>query len=127
MAGPAFSTKAESHTYRSHGFDVIGMTSLAEAKLCREAEICYQAMAMITDYDCWHETHEAVTVDMVIGHLMANTALAKEVLVDVLHTLPETREACGCGSALSTAIITQPDAMPEDTREALMPILAPYL
>lgn len=125
MEGPAFSTKAESNLYRSFGFDVIGMTSLAEAKLSREAEICYQAMAMVTDYDCWHESEEDVSVDMVIAHLLANAALAKQALGDMLPKLGQ--KTCQCEEALAQALITQPDAMPEATKAKLAPIIGKYL
>ena len=126
MEGPAFSTKAESNVYRRLGFDVIGMTSMAEAKLCREAEICYQAMAMVTDYDCWHETEEAVSVELVIGHLAANTELSKHILAEVIGELPDER-TCACGSALKNAILTERDAIPAETLEALKPIVGKYL
>ena len=102
------------------------MTSLAEAKLCREAELCYQAMSMVTDYDCWRESEEAVTVEMVIGHLTANTALAKEIIVKLLPALPDM-SGCGCRSALEHAIITSRDAMPEETRKRLAPIIGKYV
>jgi 5'-methylthioadenosine phosphorylase len=125
MEGPAFSTKAESNVYRSFGFDVIGMTSLAEAKLSREAEICYQAMAMVTDYDCWHESEEDVSVDMVIAHLLANAALARQALGDMLPKLGH--KTCRCEDALAQALITQPDAMPEATKEKLAPIIGKYV
>jgi 5'-methylthioadenosine phosphorylase len=126
MEGPAFSTKAESNTYRKLGFDVIGMTSLPEAKLCREAEICYQAMAMVTDYDCWHESVEHVTVEMIIGHLMANSSLAKEILRVLLPAIPETRH-CACGDMLRNAILTRKEAAPSATLRALKPIIGKYL
>lgn len=125
MEGPAFSTKAESHMYRQWGGDIIGMTSLPEAKLCREAELCYQAMALVTDYDCWHATEEAVTVEMVIGHLMANTKLAKAVLQDLIPTIPEAR-ACDCGSALKEALLTQRKAVPDAIRKKLDAIVGPH-
>ena len=126
MEGPAFSTKAESNVYRTLGFDVIGMTSLAEAKLCREAEICYQPMAMVTDYDCWHESEAAVTVEQVLGHLSANTALAQDILLELMRDLPDTRD-CACANALRNAIITARDAVPDDRRQALKPIIGRYL
>ena len=122
MEGPAFSTKAESRAYRQLGFDVIGMTSLPEAKLAREAEICYQAIAMVTDYDCWRESEESVTVEMIIGHLTANVTLAKAILRRLVGAIPESR-GCGCGDALKSAIFTRPDAIPAATREALRPIV----
>ncbi len=125
MEGPAFSTKAESNTYRKLGFDIIGMTSLPEAKLCREAEICYQPMSMITDYDCWHETEDDVTAEGVFEHLTANTVMAKRVLLELLPTIPEKR-ACGCGSALASAIMTH-RGVPEEIRERLEPIVGKYL
>ena len=125
MEGPAFSTKAESRTYRKLGFDIIGMTSLPEAKLCREAEICYQAMAMITDYDCWHESEDDVTAEGVFAHLMANSQMAKSVLPELLPAIPESR-GCGCGSALASAIMTQRGAA-EDTRRKLGPLVSKYL
>ncbi len=126
MEGPAFSTKAESNAYRQLGFDVIGMTSLPEAKLCREAEICYQAMAMVTDYDCWHESEEDVTVDLVISHLLANSALAKSILQELIPAIPASRD-CGCGSALANALLTEKGAAPEATKQKLAPIVGKYL
>jgi len=126
MEGPAFSTKAESNVYRRFGFDVIGMTSLPEAKLCREAEICYQAMAMVTDYDCWHETEEPVAVEMLIGHLKANTALAKDVLLELAPRIPEKRR-CACGNVVRNAVLTAPKSIPRETRKALEPIVGRYL
>jgi 5'-methylthioadenosine phosphorylase len=108
------------------GFDVVGMTSLAEAKLCREAEICYQSVAMVTDYDCWHETNESVTVEMIIGHLTANTALAKEILKDLMTVLPAKRR-CICAHALQNAILTDRKAIPPKTKKSLKPIVGKYL
>ena len=126
MEGPAFSTRAESNAYRAMGFDIIGMTSLPEAKLCREAELCYQAMAMVTDYDCWHETEEDVTVDAVVAHLMANTKLAKEVLRDLIPRIPEGR-TCPCAAALATAVLTSREAISEETRHRLRALVGKYL
>ncbi len=126
MEGPAFSTRAESHAYRRLGGDIIGMTSLPEAKLCREAEICYQAMAMVTDYDCWHATAEAVSVELVLAHLVANTARAKAVLAAMLPRLADAPD-CPCRHALAHAIMTTPDAMPPETVARLRPIIGPYL
>lgn len=126
MEGPAFSTKAESHVYRQLGFDIIGMTSLGEAKLCREAEICYQSICMVTDYDCWREAGEAVTVEMVIGHLNANTALAKEIVKNIVAELPEKR-SCSCGEALKHAVLSQPDAITEEAKHRLGPLLDKYM
>ena len=126
MEGPAFSTKAESHAYRHLGFDIIGMTSLPEAKLCREAEMCYQSMAMVTDYDCWHEDTASVTVEMVISHVKANTTLAKEILRQVVPALPE-RHGCGCGSALQTAIMTDPKTVPPEILKKMAPIVGKYI
>lgn len=126
MEGPAFSTKSESLYYRKLGFDVIGMTSLAEAKLCREAEMCYQAVTMITDYDCWHETKEQVTVEMIIGYLMRNVSLAKEIIAELAGSLP-ARRTCGCDGIMKYAIITDRKMIPGATKKALMPILGKYL
>lgn len=126
MEGPAFSTKAESNIYRQLGCDVIGMTSLPEAKLCREAELCFHSMAMVTDYDCWHESEEDVTVDLVISHLIANSALAKTILQDLIPALPENRP-CSCGSALENALLTDRNAAPEATKQKLAPIVGKYL
>jgi 5'-methylthioadenosine phosphorylase len=126
MEGPAFSTRAESNSYRQLGGDVIGMTSLPEAKLCREAEMCYAAMAMVTDYDCWREGEEHVTVEMIIANLVANSALAKDVLAHLITVLPETR-ACSCDSALKDAILTDRNAIPETAKIALQAIAGKYL
>ena len=126
MEGPAFSTRAESEMYRSWGTDVIGMTALPEAKLAREAEICYGILACATDYDCWHETTEAVTVDMVIANLLKNVSTSKEILRRVITQIPEER-ACACASALKDAIITSRDGIPGDIREKMHPIVGKYL
>ncbi len=105
MEGPQFSTKAESNVYRSWGMDVIGMTNLQEAKLAREAEICYATVAMVTDYDCWHPEHDAVTVNQIIANLVKNAENAAQVVTRAVETMPAGR-ACKCGSALAHAIIT---------------------
>jgi 5'-methylthioadenosine phosphorylase len=125
MEGPQFSTKAESNLYRSWGMDVIGMTNLQEAKLAREAELCYVTVAMVTDYDCWHEEHDHVTVDQIIGVLMKNAENACNVVRETVAALPQTRD-CGCGSALKHAIITQKDAVPAATLERLKLIVGKY-
>jgi 5'-methylthioadenosine phosphorylase len=126
MEGPAFSTKAESNINRQLGCDVIGMTSLPEAKLCREAEICYQAMAMVTDYDCWHETEEHVTLELILGHLSANSRLALAILRELIPAIPGQRE-CGCRSALAYAIATDRKVVPAATRLKLAPLVGKYL
>ncbi|MBA4388597.1 MAG: S-methyl-5'-thioadenosine phosphorylase [Verrucomicrobia bacterium] len=126
MEGPHFSTRAESNAYRRNGSSIIGMTSLGEAKLCREAGICYQAMAMVTDYDCWHESEEPVTVDMIIGNLLANVKLAKEILVELIGSLPE-KSGCACSKSLENAIMTAPGAIPARVKKALAPILRGYV
>lgn len=126
MEGPLFSTKAESNVYRSFGFDVIGMTSLPEAKLCREAEICYQNLSMVTDYDCWREAGESVSVEMVMGHFSANISMVKAVLKDLLPTLSLAR-TCGCGDALLGAIMTDHSVIPVETKKKLRPIIGKYL
>lgn len=126
MEGPQFSTLAESRLYRSWGMDIIGMTNLQEAKLAREAEICYATMALVTDYDCWHPDHDAVTVEMVIANLMENAKTAQRVIADTVERLGVDRP-CGCKDALGTAIITRPDAVPAGVRRALAPIVGRYL
>jgi 5'-methylthioadenosine phosphorylase len=118
MEGPAFSTKAESMVYRSWGMDVIGMTNLTEAKLAREAEICYVTIAMVTDYDCWHPDHDAVTVNEIIAHLVKNAENACRVVAEAVAKMPAAR-SCQCGAALSHAIITDRKAVPEATRRKL--------
>lgn len=125
MEGPAFSTRAESNSYRQMGFDIIGMTSLPEAKLCREAEVCYLPMAMSTDYDCWRVSEEEVSVELIIQTLTANTALAKEIIRRFVKQLPQKHD-CPCQHALKNAIMTDMKAVPPATLEALVPILAKY-
>jgi 5'-methylthioadenosine phosphorylase len=125
MEGPAFSTKAESNVYRSWGMDVIGMTNLQEAKLAREAEICYVTVAMVTDYDCWHEDHDAVTVNQIIATLNKNAENACAVVAQAVARVPAAR-SCACGSALSHAIITDRKAVPEATRRKLGILIAKY-
>ena len=126
MEGPQFSTRAESFLYRSWGADVIGMTNLQEAKLAREAEICYATVAMVTDYDCWHESHDAVTVDQIVAVLHQNAANAAKVVRATVAALPAERN-CACASALQHAILTQPDAIPAVTRERMKLIFGKYL
>ena len=126
MEGPAFSTLAESNVYRSWGMDVIGMTNLQEAKLAREAEICYVTVAMVTDYDCWHEEHDAVTVSDIIANLQKNAENACKVVANAVAAMPERRE-CKCGLALQHALITDPKTVPEATRKKLELLVAKYL
>jgi 5'-methylthioadenosine phosphorylase len=126
MEGPAFSTRAESHLYRAWGMDVIGMTNLTEAKLAREAEICYATLALVTDYDCWHEEEEDVTVAAILETLQANARLAAETLRRTVATLPAGRD-CACGRALDGAIATDGAVIPGAVRERLAPILARVL
>ena len=125
MEGPAFSTKAESNVYRSWGMDVIGMTNLQEAKLAREAEICYVTVAMVTDYDCWHPHHEAVTVNDIIANLNKNAENAAKVVAAAVAAMPAER-TCKCGSALAHAIITDRKLVPESTRKKLDLIIGKY-
>ncbi|HXY12996.1 MAG TPA: S-methyl-5'-thioadenosine phosphorylase [Terriglobales bacterium] len=126
MEGPQFSTKAESNLYRTWGMDVIGMTNLQEAKLAREAEICYLTVAMVTDYDCWHPHHESVTVDQIVTVLIKNAENACRVVQESVAVMP-TGRACKCSSALAHAIITERDKIPPATREKLKLILGKYL
>ena len=125
MEGPAFSTKAESGVYRSWGMDVIGMTNLQEAKLAREAEICYVTAAMVTDYDCWHPQHDAVTVNDIIANLVQNAANACKVVAAAVSRIPASR-SCRCGSALEHAIITDRKLVPEATRAKLGILIDKY-
>jgi 5'-methylthioadenosine phosphorylase len=127
IEGPMFSTRAESELYRSWGMDVVGMTNLQEAKLAREAEICYATLAMVTDYDCWHPEHASVTADQVIANLVRNTATAKAVLRAALRRLPDRRGACECASALAHALVTAPELVPEPVKRELAPIIGKYL
>ena len=126
MEGPQFSTLAESKLYRSWGMDIIGMTNLQEAKLAREAEICYVTIALVTDYDCWHPDHDSVTVEMIIGNLTQNAKTAQQIIAQAVTEVPTDR-TCACATALATAIITRPDAIPEQTKRELAPIVGKYL
>ena len=126
MEGPQFSTMAESKSYRSAGFDIIGMTNLQEAKLAREAEMCYTTLALVTDYDCWHPDHDSVTVDMIVANLTANASMAQQVLANAVGRLPVGRD-CECSRALANAIITRRDVISAATRERLKPIVGKYL
>jgi 5'-methylthioadenosine phosphorylase len=130
MEGPQFSTKAESFLHRSWGADVIGMTGATEAKLCREAELCFASLALVTDYDCWHPEEEAVNATSIVEVLLANVARAKEILRRVLPKLAESSDAlppCGCGSAAAHAIMTSPEAIPAAARERLKVLYGRYL
>ncbi len=126
MEGPAFSTKAESEMYRAWGGDLIGMTALPEAKLAREAEICYATMAWVTDYDCWHPDHDAVTVDMVVENLIANVANSRIILRHIMPMLAELGP-CECQTALANAIITDRSMIPGEVRRRLYPIAGKHL
>ena len=123
MEGPAFSTRAESRLYRTWGVDVIGMTNLQEAKLAREAEICYATLALVTDYDCWHEEEADVSVEALLATLEVNSALAASVLRSAVQAIPDGREHCRCGEALKYAIITERNSITLEARERLKAIL----
>ena len=125
MEGPAFSTRAESHLYRSWSADVIGMTALPEAKLAREAEICYATLACSTDYDCWHDTHADVTADMIVGNLLKNVDVSRQAVSLALQRLPVQR-TCGCQDALKDALITSMDLVPPETLRRLGPVISRY-
>ena len=127
MEGPAFSTKAESEVYRSWGMHVIGMTNLQEAKLAREAEICYATMALVTDYDCWHPDHDSVTVEMVIDFLNRNSANAQKLIRGAVAELSNSARECKCGKSLRHAIITAPDKITPEARERLRAIIGKYV
>ncbi len=127
IEGPAFSTKAESRIYRQWGVDIIGMTALPEAKLAREAEICYSSVAMVTDYDVWHESHESVTVEMVVQNLLRNAEMGKAILRTAIPDIPAERTECPCHSALKNALITNPAVVPADTRQKLDLLIGKYL
>lgn len=126
MEGPQFSTMAESNLYRSWGFDIIGMTNLQEAKLAREAEICYTTIALVTDYDCWHPSHDSVTVDLIVANLTQNAKTAQQVIAAAVERLPIARD-CECSHALAHAIITRPDAIPASVKHALKPLVGKYI
>jgi len=126
MEGPQFSTKAESNTYRSWGMDLIGMTNLQEAKLAREAEICYTTMALVTDYDCWHADHDSVTVADIVRNLHKNSENAQKIIKAAVRRLPVDR-TCKCGSALEHAILTDLKKAPSEMRAKLEVLLRKYL
>jgi 5'-methylthioadenosine phosphorylase len=126
IEGPQFSTLAESRLYRSWGMDVIGMTNLQEAKLAREAEICYALLALVTDYDCWHPDHDSVTVDLIVATLLQNAVTAQRVIAEAVSRVEGPR-TCTCKDALSAAIITRPEHIPARIKQELAPILGKYL
>ena len=126
MEGPQFSTRGESRVYRQWGMDVIGMTNVTEAKLAREAEICYATLALATDYDCWHETEEDVTIEAVIAIINKNVETAKAIIKGAVSSIPATR-ACPCADAMRFAIMTAPGSIPEETKKRLGPILSKYV
>jgi 5'-methylthioadenosine phosphorylase len=126
MEGPQFSTLAESKLYRSWGMDVIGMTNLQEAKLAREAEICYATLALITDYDSWHPDHDSVTVDLIIANLLQNAVTARKTIVEAVSRIEGPR-TCACKDALATAIITRPEHIPANVKRELEPIIGRYV
>jgi 5'-methylthioadenosine phosphorylase len=126
MEGPQFSTKAESNLYRSWGADVVGMTNLQEAKLAREAEICYSTVAMVTDYDCWHPHHDSVTIEQIVAVLHQNAENAARVVKTTVAALPAER-TCACGSAAQFALLTQPAAIPAATKQRLKLLFGKYL
>ena len=128
MEGPQFSTLAESNLYRSWGMDVIGMTNLQEAKLAREAEICYATMALVTDYDCWHPAHDSVTADLIIANLLQNAATAQKAIAEAVGRVdPQEGRTCECATALANALITPAEIVPEQTKKDLAPIIGKYM
>ncbi len=126
MEGPQFSTLAESNLYRSWGMDVIGMTNLQEAKLAREAEICYATLALVTDYDCWHPDHDSVTVDLIVANLVQNAVTARRTIAQAVSRIEGPR-TCACKDALATAIITRPEHIPASVKRELEPIIGRYV
>jgi len=126
IEGPQFSTRAESELYRSWGMDIIGMTNLQEARLAREAEVCYATLAMVTDYDCWHPDHDSVTAEQIIANLGRNAASAKAVLLAALRRLPIRRD-CECADALKFALVTHGDVVPPEVKRDLAPIVGRYI
>jgi 5'-methylthioadenosine phosphorylase len=126
MEGPQFSTLAESKLYRSWGMDIIGMTNLQEAKLAREAEICYTTIALVTDYDCWHPDHDSVTVEMVMSTLGKNATTAQQIIAGAVEKLPFER-TCECASALKYALVTRPEMVPDQVKKDLAPIIGRYI
>lgn len=127
MEGPAFSTKAESEVYRSMGMSVIGMTNLQEAKLAREAEICYATMALVTDYDCWHPGHDSVTVEMIIEFLNRNADNAQKLIAGAVAQLAGKKRLCKCGDSLRHAIITSPEKITPEAKQRLKAIIGKYV
>jgi 5'-methylthioadenosine phosphorylase len=126
MEGPAFSTRAESNLYRSWGMDIIGMTNMSEAKLAREAEICYVTLAAITDFDCWYQSAQEVTLEMVMDNFHKNVDRAKSIIKRVIREIPAAR-TCACGSALRSAIVTDRAMIPETLKKDLQPIIGKYI
>jgi 5'-methylthioadenosine phosphorylase len=127
IEGPAFSTRAESRVYRSWGCDVIGMTAATEAKLCREAEICYAAMNLVTDYDVWHESEEPVTVEIILENLSQNIENAKAIIKRIVPNMAGEESACGCRNALAGCIVTEEGMMPQESVEKLRHLIEKYL
>jgi 5'-methylthioadenosine phosphorylase len=125
MGGPAFSTRAESQLYRSWGVSIIGMTNIPEAKLAREAEICYGVIALATDYDCWHESHEDVSIEAILATIRQNVVMAKQIIRNAVRLV--AAPGCGCDGALKYAIITDPEVIPEEARVRLSLIVGKYL
>jgi len=123
MEGPAFSTKAESQVYRSWGMDIIGMTNMAEAKLAREAAMCYSTLAFVTDYDCWHESHESVTIEMIMGNLNANTGNANKIASLICRNSSNLKNECRCRESIKYAVITDRRKIPEQVKKDLEPII----
>jgi 5'-methylthioadenosine phosphorylase len=127
IEGPQFSTRAESELYRAWGMDLVGMTNLQEAKLAREAELCYATLAMVTDYDCWHPDHDSVTADQIIANLVKNAATAKSVLRAALRRFPAAPRECECGTALKQALVTPAELVPDAVKRELQPIIGKYM
>jgi 5'-methylthioadenosine phosphorylase len=127
IEGPQFSTRAESELYRSWGMDIIGMTNVTEARLAREAEICYATLAMVTDYDCWHPDHESVTAEQIIANLGRNAQTAQAVLKAALRRLPPRPRGCECENALAMALVTPAELVPADVKRELKPIIGRYM
>jgi len=127
IEGPQFSTRAESALYRSWGVDVIGMTNLTEAKLAREAELCYMTMALVTDYDCWHQTAEAVSIEQVLTYLKANSEMAQRILRIAIPKIAKRKRDCACVNALQFAIVTDPAQIPQRVKDDLAPIIGKYM